>query len=1442
MRKKIKGTIKRFIPVILSLLFVIGFFADDSIVRATESAAHVHSEECYDENETLICGQEVPDEEETASAASITGDEILDSGNDENTEEGIAAFSLNEDTVASVNGEEYETLSAAYEAAGDGDTIVLLSDIADGYLYVTKEITIDFNGHTITAGYSEYPAFWVGNGSEAGNLTLAGTGTVYGRDDCSKGIIYINNTDSIVTLKDDVTLRDSSYTAATAYGGAVRIQNGTFNMEGGTITNTAVKYGGAVAVINGIFNMSGGTIDGTSAYYYGGAVYNYGSGTFNMSGGTIQNCSAAVSGGGIYSTGPVTVTGSVISGNTAKSSGGGIFTQGNLILTDSTIAENKGSSGGGIYVADNYSSFEKAVISGCNIIDNAAAADGGGIYSYGGAEEFTIDDCKVSGNEARTGGGLYLGGPAHITDTEISNNKSSSNAAGLYLQGQDSSCSNVTVSGNVCTSTNETVSAVYLVHADSDEEYSIKIEECTFEKNEASNTIYTIGRGKPVLFENCTIKDNESTNATVYLDGWPTAPILMKDCTITNNRAGVAGAIMDEAEGDTALINVRAEENEATGSADPKTGGIYIDKTGGTFTVTVCEVGNNTLSDATVNNWYISSKSNVSLETGRKIAQIDSSFYESIAEAVDAVKKGEKIVLIAGDEDEYGTGFSSSEVSINKKLTIKLNNRTIHSVDEGLFAVKRGGELTLEGAGVLNGAVSVENGGSLTLDCQVEKLTISIEEGGSIAAGASLDCKSIKLSIPEKFLDSFNTPQKEQEDFVLIETNDEDLIDKISIVGLTNPLVDIKYQDGKLVLCKEILSGIFIDGVNGNDTYSGSYESPVKTFAEARKLLMSSDSDTIYVLDQITVDGSETWALDGGKISRYPTYKGTLVHIGTDAGLTLENITIDGAREYGVNDAQSMIYIGGGKLTIEDGAVLQNNDVSNYGASMGKGGAIYHSRGTLTMNGGTIQNCSAVAGGGIYLINENYRNETATIFEFNNGKIENNSCYKNYDDPEKGPLYASGGGVLIDGTAVMKMHGGTISGNESEMYGGGVALGGHAPKVISAESVENFVMDGGKITGNKAGQDGGGIFIQSTFNAAITAGYITDNDGGFGHFGGGGIYVNGGKSEYENGRLQLYNVLIADNEAGTAGGGIAGCSTSDVEQLIIDGGAIYQNTADGKKDDILILNSDGTGVSFPVEPESYISEFMLGGGAYLWKRVDTGDYADLNYLHEDGVKRIYNEWKDADARIQTAKSEATVFIIGNTADKRGGGIGSNGDVYIGGKSDNTIDISVTKVWDDNNDDRRLRPDSVRIWLLRNGERVSCLDYMPDEDGSWPTLTFTDQLKSDEKGKAYTYTVEEDESSLKNRYTSVCKKTGENTWTVTNTLAEPDDSKTTDKPDKPGKSQRSDGSDGPKPVGESVVSPKTGDGSNIALWSVLAVFSLAGLVGMMTCFRKKTFKK
>ena len=153
----------------------------------------------------------------------------------------------------------------------------------------------------------------------ADNLTIDGNGK-------SNTLLYVDGQEAMLTMKPGATLTRSH---SDGYGGAVYVMQGTFNMEGGTISGNTANSGGGVMLYQGTFNMEGGTLSDNTAFSpnnpdsgNGGGVCIF-QGTFTMSGGTLSG-NTATRGHGVYvsSTGTFTMSGGSIPGD---ESGGDVF-------------------------------------------------------------------------------------------------------------------------------------------------------------------------------------------------------------------------------------------------------------------------------------------------------------------------------------------------------------------------------------------------------------------------------------------------------------------------------------------------------------------------------------------------------------------------------------------------------------------------------------------------------------------------------------------------------------------------------------------------------------------------------------------------------------------------------------------------------------------------------------------------------------------------------------------------------------------------------------------------------------------------------------------------------------------------------------------------------------------------------------------------------------
>ncbi|MBQ9068197.1 MAG: Cna B-type domain-containing protein, partial [Eggerthellaceae bacterium] len=71
----------------------------------------------------------------------------------------------------------------------------------------------------------------------------------------------------------------------------------------------------------------------------------------------------------------------------------------------------------------------------------------------------------------------------------------------------------------------------------------------------------------------------------------------------------------------------------------------------------------------------------------------------------------------------------------------------------------------------------------------------------------------------------------------------------------------------------------------------------------------------------------------------------------------------------------------------------------------------------------------------------------------------------------------------------------------------------------------------------------------------------------------------------------------------------------------------------------------------------------------------------------------------------------------------------------------TVDIDVIKIWDDADDQDGMRPDSITLKLLADGEQVGAATVTPDENGVW-SCTFSN-LPKYSNGSEIAYTIVED---------------------------------------------------------------------------------------------------
>ena len=333
-----------------------------------------------------------------------------------------------------------------YKLTGDVQT-----DENIGQVTITKDTTIDLNGHTLTVSKANQ-CFVV----ESGTLTIQDSQAPAEETVDLGGSNPYGNTASLTddTLTYYITKSTPTGTGTTetlekhevplANAGKILCKEGsyqvikvetvgTLDLRNGVLQGTGVKH--IVYVEDGTLNVNGGYIVGGGSDAPGGGIYVTGgaeNGKVNIQGGVVA-ANRGDFGGGIYvESGTLNISGGAVTGNKVidghEDNGGGIYVSngtlnlsGNGYVTnnskDCTCAECQGDKnnthgGGGIALANGTTMN----MSGGYVTGNYSSLAGGGIYAgfYAGdgGVNFSMTGGTIASNCARygEGGGLRIGG------------------------------------------------------------------------------------------------------------------------------------------------------------------------------------------------------------------------------------------------------------------------------------------------------------------------------------------------------------------------------------------------------------------------------------------------------------------------------------------------------------------------------------------------------------------------------------------------------------------------------------------------------------------------------------------------------------------------------------------------------------------------------------------------------------------------------------------------------------------------------------------------------------------------------------------------------------------------------------------------------------------------------------------------------------------------
>jgi len=384
------------------------------------------------------------------------------------------------------------------------------------------------------------------------------------------------------------------------------------------------------------------------------------------------------------------------------------------------------------------------------------------------------------------------------------------------------------------------------------------------------------------------------------------------------------------------------------------------------------------------------------------------------------------------------------------------------------------------------------------------------------------------------------------------------------------------------------------------------------------------------------------------------------------------------------------------------------------------GGGVYANGAAVTVTGGIISGNSTLdvgLGGGIMA--------EGGIVTVSGGYITNNRMVKFCNTEGSG--CHGGAGLAAHKGAHVTISDGQITGNYSDEAGGGVYVTDQG-RNDSRKDTAWLKITGGIIASNVSFRsEGAGIRVGQKVDAMI--GDTLDNNGTPGSkvyitnnrcmsrfdWGGGGVFVQGDSNTADNaGRLFVYYSYISSNTAGGYGGGVAVCPTGKTLVTNTKGTAIFGNSSAGKDQNFKEYNrADGSGndgtphlsgggiadtnktedreaYGSPTFRESGHADFflaardhatpvavvtgkMLGGGdAQYSGSIELKEAITIPANGAVGVKNsigLTSGVEATDKAATDAQDNATTFITGNYSWDHGGGIMSNGDLYLGQPTD-----------------------------------------------------------------------------------------------------------------------------------------------------------------------------
>lgn len=532
----------------------------------------------------------------------------------------------------------------------------------------------------------------------------------------------------------------------------------------------------------------------------------------------------------------------------------------------------------------------------------------------------------------------------------------------------------------------------------------------------------------------------------------------------------------------------------------------------------------------------------------------------------------------------------------------------------------------------------------------------------------------------------------------------------------------------------------YVDGIPSNLTYyvtkstpsgTGTTETLVKHDVDIKGAIVAcSGNANLRLINLYNNNGKGSFNLVSGVITQKKGGRvSSLVYAENGSTVNMSGGYVCGASSSGAGIMVSNEKGIASTLNVTGGVIAGNSAPS--------GGGVYAKGSTVTITNGVISGNSTLDsagfGGGIMA-------EYGGSVTVSGGYITNNK-YANFCGNDGYGDHGGAGLAARNGTHVT-ISGGQITGNYSEEAGGGVYVTDVDRNKQSRTGMAWLKITGGIIASNVSYRsEGAGIRVGQMVDAMINGSsndspvYITNNScmSRF-DWGGGGIFVQGNSDlgkEKTAGRLFIYNSYISANTAGGYGGGVAVCPTGKTLVTNTVGTAIFGNSSakdqqDAKADYSSEKNSGNEGTphlsaggyeglehkknqdadaynakefrenghaDFFLAAEDHKTPIaavigkMLGGGDAKYK--GSKELTQAITIPANGGVQVYKSIglssgvTAQDEAAINAQKVATTFITGNYSWDHGGGIMSNGDLYMGVPEDTyvypSLKLKATKV-------------------------------------------------------------------------------------------------------------------------------------------------------------------